>query len=84
MVRFHGMKNLDKTKIKIKIKAATLQGSKHPSFSHFNFTGLDDIMERLFWLFALEQAMIQAWKTHHTKCTCPVLNAPRADTPFCL
>jgi hypothetical protein len=19
-----------------------------------------------------------------TKCTCPVLNAPRADTPFCL
>jgi hypothetical protein len=20
----------------------------------------------------------------HTKCTCPVLNAPRADTPFCL
>jgi hypothetical protein len=20
----------------------------------------------------------------NTKCTCPVLNAPRADTPFCL
>ena len=36
----------------------------------------------LKYLICTCSMLISFWV--HTKCTCPVLNAPRADTPFCL
>lgn len=60
MVLFHGMKNLDKTKTKI--KAATLQGSKHPSST----STLQVLMISWTILPLCPGTMIQDWKSHHS------------------